>query len=232
MKIYPPFDDPTMIKYRGVMFGALAIFVAVAPALNLGNLASMLESGGKHGEAEALYSEALAMERRLYPERGHPSLVSSLAVLASALTTQGKCAEAEPLYRSALQMCRDLLRDYALLRSEGDALALATAYRLPEIRHRFLGNARRLRAEPDGTVTMPISCRLTWGPCDGRLELLSADGGRRLGSTPITLAAGEIGGVTLRLRRRAPAGAAQARAVLNGPGGTHFEAASPVTLRR
>jgi branched-subunit amino acid ABC-type transport system permease component len=38
IKIYPPFDDPTMVKYRGVMFGALAIFVAIAPALNLANL--------------------------------------------------------------------------------------------------------------------------------------------------------------------------------------------------
>ena len=38
VKIYPPFDNPTMIEYRGVMFGALAIFVAIAPALNLGSL--------------------------------------------------------------------------------------------------------------------------------------------------------------------------------------------------
>jgi hypothetical protein len=38
VKIYPPFDDPTMIKYRGVMFGALAIFVAVAPALHFNNI--------------------------------------------------------------------------------------------------------------------------------------------------------------------------------------------------
>ena len=38
VKIYPPFDDPTMIKYRGVMFGALAILVAIWPALNLGAL--------------------------------------------------------------------------------------------------------------------------------------------------------------------------------------------------
>jgi ABC-type branched-subunit amino acid transport system permease subunit len=38
VKIYPPFDDPTMIKYRGVMFGALAILIAIWPALNLGGL--------------------------------------------------------------------------------------------------------------------------------------------------------------------------------------------------
>ncbi len=34
IKIYPPFDHPTMIEYRGVMFGALAILVAIWPALN------------------------------------------------------------------------------------------------------------------------------------------------------------------------------------------------------
>ncbi|HEY2834065.1 MAG TPA: ABC transporter permease [Sporichthyaceae bacterium] len=38
VKIYPPFDDPTMIKYRGVMFGALAILVAIWPALKLDGL--------------------------------------------------------------------------------------------------------------------------------------------------------------------------------------------------
>jgi ABC-type branched-subunit amino acid transport system permease subunit len=52
VKIYPPFDDPTMIKYRGVMFGALAIFVAVAPALNLGSLL------GKRGKERALDDES------------------------------------------------------------------------------------------------------------------------------------------------------------------------------
>jgi branched-subunit amino acid ABC-type transport system permease component len=34
-KIYPPFNDPTAVKYQGVMFGAVAIFVAVAPSLGL-----------------------------------------------------------------------------------------------------------------------------------------------------------------------------------------------------
>ncbi|MBA3745359.1 ABC transporter permease [Sporichthya sp.] len=51
IKIYPPFDDPTMIKYRGVMFGALAIFVAVAPALNLNTLL------GTRGKERALDAE-------------------------------------------------------------------------------------------------------------------------------------------------------------------------------
>jgi branched-subunit amino acid ABC-type transport system permease component len=38
VKIYPPFDYSKMIQYRGVMFGALAILVAIWPALNLGAL--------------------------------------------------------------------------------------------------------------------------------------------------------------------------------------------------
>ncbi len=38
IKIYPPFDDPTAIKYRGVAFGALAIMVAIWPAINFGGL--------------------------------------------------------------------------------------------------------------------------------------------------------------------------------------------------
>ncbi len=50
IKIYPPFDDPTMIKYRGVMFGALAIFVAVAPALNLN---ALMGNRGKERSVDA-----------------------------------------------------------------------------------------------------------------------------------------------------------------------------------
>jgi ABC-type branched-subunit amino acid transport system permease subunit len=38
IRIYPPFDDPTAIKYRGVAFGALAILVAIWPAINWSRL--------------------------------------------------------------------------------------------------------------------------------------------------------------------------------------------------
>jgi branched-subunit amino acid ABC-type transport system permease component len=38
IKIYPPFDDPTAVKYRGVAFGLLAIMVAIWPAINFGGL--------------------------------------------------------------------------------------------------------------------------------------------------------------------------------------------------
>jgi branched-subunit amino acid ABC-type transport system permease component len=38
VKIYPPFSDPTFIKYQGAIFGALALLVALAPGMNLGRL--------------------------------------------------------------------------------------------------------------------------------------------------------------------------------------------------
>jgi ABC-type branched-subunit amino acid transport system permease subunit len=37
-KAYPPFDNESFVKYEGVIFGALAILVAVWPALNFGGL--------------------------------------------------------------------------------------------------------------------------------------------------------------------------------------------------
>ena len=62
VKIYPPFDDPTMIKYRGVMFGALAIFVAVAPAINLG---ALMGNRGKERVPEIGSSYGSAVRDRL-----------------------------------------------------------------------------------------------------------------------------------------------------------------------
>jgi ABC-type branched-subunit amino acid transport system permease subunit len=35
LKIYRPFSNSTFVKYEGVIFGALAIFVAVAPAVKI-----------------------------------------------------------------------------------------------------------------------------------------------------------------------------------------------------
>jgi ABC-type branched-subunit amino acid transport system permease subunit len=57
IKIYPPFDDPTMIKYRGVMFGALAIFVAISPAINLGRLL------GRRGQERAEAGSSVVADR-------------------------------------------------------------------------------------------------------------------------------------------------------------------------
>ena len=67
VKIYPPFDDPTMIKYRGVMFGALAIFVAIAPALNLG---SLLGTRGRERDDEHMGSALRERLEPLGPARG------------------------------------------------------------------------------------------------------------------------------------------------------------------
>src|SRR5262249_13124064 len=58
--------------------------------------------------AEALYREALAMCRRLYPKQDHPHLARSLNNLAIVLQFQGQYADAEALYREALAMCRRL----------------------------------------------------------------------------------------------------------------------------
>lgn len=52
-KIYPPFNDPTFIKYQGVLFGLVAILVAVAPALKGGKL-------GKRGNERDGRSPVLA----------------------------------------------------------------------------------------------------------------------------------------------------------------------------
>ncbi|MGQ0466718.1 MAG: branched-chain amino acid ABC transporter permease [Sporichthyaceae bacterium] len=63
VKIYPPFDDPTAIKYRGVAFGALAILVAIWPAINWGRLTSglraqqRLDTPGPGGGGRADYGE-------------------------------------------------------------------------------------------------------------------------------------------------------------------------------
>lgn len=66
LKIYPPFDSPTFISYQGVLFGAIAIGVAVVPGisgiplrgrgtarLGGGFLRSRAENAGQRGQARA-----------------------------------------------------------------------------------------------------------------------------------------------------------------------------------
>src|SRR5262249_28897812 len=79
-----------------------------------------------------------------YPKQDHPELALSLNNLASMLHDQGKYADAEPLFNEALSMYRALGEKYAVLRSEGDALTLASSY--PRTRDAFLSNARKLQA--------------------------------------------------------------------------------------
>jgi CHAT domain-containing protein len=108
-------------------------------ALSLNNLALLLQDQGKYADAETLHSEALAMRRRLYPRQDHPTLADSLNNLANVLRAQGKHGAAEEPYREALAMCRALARDYAAVRSEGDALTLISTY--APTRDNFLSNA-------------------------------------------------------------------------------------------
>ena len=65
------------------------------------NLATILESRKKYGEAQALQARALAIrEKQLGPD--HPLVASSLNNLASLYRDQGRPAEAEPLFARAL----------------------------------------------------------------------------------------------------------------------------------
>jgi CHAT domain-containing protein len=108
-------------------------------AESLNNLAAMLVDQGKYAEAETLYRQALDMRRRLYAQQDHPNLAMSLNNLAHLYRAQGKYADAERLFRQALAMYRSLARDYAAVRSEGDALTLAASY--PSTRDNFLSSA-------------------------------------------------------------------------------------------
>src|SRR5262249_8663709 len=70
----------------------------------------------------------------------------SLNNLASILQAQGKYADAEPFLRAALRMYQALASAYAAVRSEGDALTLASIY--PLTRNGFLSNAQALQTDP------------------------------------------------------------------------------------
>ena len=74
-------------------------------AINLGNLASLLEDKGNLAGAEAYYREALMMRRKLYPE-GHPSVARTLNGLGHVLQAKGDAAGAEQCYQEALTIER------------------------------------------------------------------------------------------------------------------------------
>jgi CHAT domain-containing protein/tetratricopeptide (TPR) repeat protein len=114
--------------------------------VSLNNLATVLRDQGKFADAETLFHEALERNRRLYPRQDHPQLAGSLHNLAFILQDQRKYADAESLYREALAMYRALAEAYAAVRSEGEALTLASSY--PRTRDGFLANARALQANP------------------------------------------------------------------------------------
>ena len=77
---------------------------------SINNLALLLKTQGKLGEAEPLYREALDGRRRTLGD-SHPSTLTSINNLAGLLQAQGKLGEAEPLYRESLDGHRRVLGD-------------------------------------------------------------------------------------------------------------------------
>jgi tetratricopeptide (TPR) repeat protein len=94
----------------------------VAGSLN--NLAALLEAQGKYDEAEPLYRQSLAIDRKVsvlmyvclfhrtssqvYGDE-HPEVATDLNNLAVLLEAQGKYNEAEPVYRQSLVIMRMVL---------------------------------------------------------------------------------------------------------------------------
>jgi tetratricopeptide (TPR) repeat protein len=81
---------------------------ALAEAIN--DLASMLEDNNQYDQAEALFSESLAMMRRLYGNK-HPYIATALNNLALLSMKKGDLARSEATYREVLAMQRELLGD-------------------------------------------------------------------------------------------------------------------------
>jgi CHAT domain-containing protein/Tfp pilus assembly protein PilF len=79
----------------------------LAAALN--NLGAYRNAQGKPAEAEKFYRAALAMNRRLHPEKqGHLNVALNLANLGAVLTDQGKYTAAKPVLVEALAVFRRL----------------------------------------------------------------------------------------------------------------------------
>jgi tetratricopeptide (TPR) repeat protein len=78
----------------------------------MNNLANALWSRGSYAQAEALYSQAMDIQRRvLGPE--HPDTLLSMSNLADAYAGQGKYAQAEALSSRTLEINRRVLgRDH------------------------------------------------------------------------------------------------------------------------
>lgn len=74
----------------------------------LDQLALSLQYQRRHAEAESVFREALALQRRLAPS-GSPALAHVLHNLGGPLRDQGKLAEAEACYRESLEIRRKQL---------------------------------------------------------------------------------------------------------------------------
>ena len=78
-----------------------------SPAVHI-DLGLALSEQGKLAEAETLFREALAMQKKLLTSE-HPDVARSLDGIASVFYSEQNFAEAETLYREALAMQRKLL---------------------------------------------------------------------------------------------------------------------------
>jgi tetratricopeptide (TPR) repeat protein len=77
-------------------------------ASSLNNLAMVLSATGRVVEADRLYSESLAMDRKLR-SGDHPNIASTMSNLGIARANRGRYAEAEELQREALAMWKRLV---------------------------------------------------------------------------------------------------------------------------
>ncbi|MCU1692076.1 MAG: hypothetical protein JWM64_1167 [Frankiales bacterium] len=80
-KIYPPFNDAEVLKYQGVIFGLVAIAVAVAPALNLKGLAG--GTGSDSAERAAERDGRSPVDERMTPSAQVPVQPRKRAVTES-----------------------------------------------------------------------------------------------------------------------------------------------------
>ena len=69
-------------------------------AVSLINLAALLNRSGRHAEAEALFREALRVQRKTFPE-GHWEIANATSLLGSCLAAARRFDEAEPLLLGA-----------------------------------------------------------------------------------------------------------------------------------
>src|SRR5262249_22522977 len=79
-----------------------------ARALHLEVVGSNLDAKGRHGEAETVFRESLAVRRRLLGEE-HPNTALGYFFVAQNLDRQGRPAEAQPLLQKTLELRRKLL---------------------------------------------------------------------------------------------------------------------------
>jgi serine/threonine protein kinase len=104
----------------------------------------------KHTEQETLIREALAMSRKLSPNKTTVSEAEALGELASALRARGKLAEAEELARQALAMKRKLFGPKSVWLARGMrtlAMVLTAEWKLEEAEELYLSALEIQRAQ-------------------------------------------------------------------------------------